>query len=401
MKKILILGILILASIPLVNAEEYTFSKDLTVGYTGEDVSALQSWLIVQGFDIPALSLGQAPKGYFGAQTKAALMRYQQSEQLPMTGYFGRMTRNRIHEREFKRTDARSPIINGVDAPTVLNVGETGTWKVRATDPQNGTLSYSVDWGEVISYPAATCPVGYACDAAGLNIPPPPPVQQDATFSHSYSSSRTYKVTFSVKNSLGLTTQSIISVNVVNPSASPLNIISPNGGETWEKGTSQTVRWNAPAYFRATYADITIIEYQYCPNNALCKFRPALTYPIAKNISINQNSFTWKVGDYIPEVMTMIYPPVYPTVPDGQYLVQICETGTNNCDTSNKPFTVSSVANPQVTKPNGGESWVSKTTQELRWNIPTSMSMSTRLDLLGPGRNILHQGSLWYYLCIG
>ncbi|MDE1975418.1 MAG: hypothetical protein KGI49_02835, partial [Patescibacteria group bacterium] len=40
------------------------------------------------------------------------------------------------------------PVISGISSPTVLQVGQTGTWSVNASDPQNGTLSYSVDWGD-------------------------------------------------------------------------------------------------------------------------------------------------------------------------------------------------------------------------------------------------------------
>ncbi len=40
------------------------------------------------------------------------------------------------------------PVISGVSGPTTLRVGETGTWTVQASDPENGTLSYSVIWGD-------------------------------------------------------------------------------------------------------------------------------------------------------------------------------------------------------------------------------------------------------------
>ncbi len=395
MKKYFIASsIAFLALVSVTAAQEYTFSKDLTVGFSGADVTALQSWLISNGFDIPAVSSGAAARGYFGSQTREAVRRFQESEGLPMTGYFGRMSRGRIHDRWGNRpTDSRSPVINGVDAPTVLNVGETGTWTIRATDPQNGSLSYSIDWGENLNYMMSACPAGYSC-TPNAGVASAPTVQQGSTFTHSYSEARTYKVTFIVRNSLGLSAQSTATVKVANSNVSPLNIISPNGGEVWTKGTTQNIRWNAPAYFRATYADITLVPYyqqctgQVCPMGAQTSgaqtsmmYPYHAPYPIAKNISINQNSFSWKVGDYIPEVMTMIYPPVYPTVPDGQYTIQICETGTNNCDSSDRPFTIKSNSIPQVTSPNGGEVWMANSSQYLRWSIPTGMDTMTRVDL--------------------
>ncbi len=94
MKKLVIASVLALAVV-LVGAsaaQAYTFSKYLTVGSTGADVSALQQWLIDSGFDIPSIKSGAAQKGYFGQQTKAAVVKYQASVGLPNTGFVGPLT---------------------------------------------------------------------------------------------------------------------------------------------------------------------------------------------------------------------------------------------------------------------------------------------------------------------
>src|SRR4051812_10512069 len=60
-----------------------SFTRDLTIGSTGSDVSALQNWLISQGYSIPA-----GATGYFGAQTKTAVARWQAHEGIsPAVGY--------------------------------------------------------------------------------------------------------------------------------------------------------------------------------------------------------------------------------------------------------------------------------------------------------------------------
>ncbi len=59
-----------------------SFTRDLTVGSTGADVTALQTMLGVS----PAT-------GYFGAITKAAVVAYQTSKGLPATGFVGPLTR--------------------------------------------------------------------------------------------------------------------------------------------------------------------------------------------------------------------------------------------------------------------------------------------------------------------
>jgi hypothetical protein len=68
------------------------FTRDLTLGATGSDVTALQNFLIGKGFTIPA-----GATGYFGAQTAAALSSYQAARGItPSAGYFGAITRARV-----------------------------------------------------------------------------------------------------------------------------------------------------------------------------------------------------------------------------------------------------------------------------------------------------------------
>jgi hypothetical protein len=96
------------------SASAYVFSNYLSVGSTGNDVVALQSFLVSKGFlTMPA----HVDEGYFGSLTKAAVVAYQASVSLPSTGYVGPMTIK------------------------VLNAGGTTT----------------------ASTGAATCPAGYSC----------------------------------------------------------------------------------------------------------------------------------------------------------------------------------------------------------------------------------------------
>jgi len=469
MKKYIILALVtITLSVAIASAQSYTFSNDLIMGSSGQDVVNLQTWLISNGYDIPAVSSGAASKGYFGSQTKMALINFQRAVNFPAFGFFGPMTRERLNggdnnnqnaslrvtspnggetwqtgttqyitwtgsqsalnqtgdiKLEFQvptcaqpgqpvncmiavrapltiatgvnlnsgsypwavgnyydfsanlpnsgisapvsdgqykiqicptnmngnaqcddsdnyftitsgTTNSQTPVINGVDAPTSLIINQTGTWTVRATDPQNGTLSYSVDWGDQY----LNVPQGYAAAAA-------PQYTQSTTFTHSYSNVGTYTVKFTIRNSVGLTAQTSSTVTVTNSNnqAGPLKIISPNGGEVWQKGTTQTITWTSPYYFRATTADLKIMQNYVCTTQ-VC---PAIAYApwtIATNIPINQNSYSWNVGSvmtYIPNASAGTYPvPSSPIVSAGQYTVQICESGTSNCDSSDNYFTI-------------------------------------------------------------
>jgi hypothetical protein len=67
----------------------YVFTRDLQFGMSGNDVQALQKFLIAHGYQIPA-----GPTGYFGAQTRSALVAFQKAHGIsPVAGYFGPKTR--------------------------------------------------------------------------------------------------------------------------------------------------------------------------------------------------------------------------------------------------------------------------------------------------------------------
>ncbi len=100
MKKALIASIatsaLVLGSFAMsaLSANAYVFSNNLSVGSTGADVTALQTWLSAQGYlTMPA----GVSMGYFGSLTKTAVKAAQAKLGLPTTGFVGPMTRNLLN----------------------------------------------------------------------------------------------------------------------------------------------------------------------------------------------------------------------------------------------------------------------------------------------------------------
>lgn len=76
-------------SVPATNGLE---ARDLTMGMSGDDVRALQSLLIAQGYPIPA-----GATGFFATQTRDALAAYQAKNNIvPSVGYFGTKTRTQM-----------------------------------------------------------------------------------------------------------------------------------------------------------------------------------------------------------------------------------------------------------------------------------------------------------------
>ncbi len=86
---------------PTTNTTPYikgSLYRDLTVGYSGEDIKVLQKYLNARGFVISKIGAGSPgfESNYFGLLTKAALIKFQASIKLPSTGYFGPLTRGYI-----------------------------------------------------------------------------------------------------------------------------------------------------------------------------------------------------------------------------------------------------------------------------------------------------------------
>ena len=66
-----------------------SFTRNLTIGSTGSDVTCLQNALIAGGYSIPA-----GATGYFGGETKAAVSAWQKASGVtPTAGYFGPRSR--------------------------------------------------------------------------------------------------------------------------------------------------------------------------------------------------------------------------------------------------------------------------------------------------------------------
>ncbi len=135
MKKVLIAtGVAFLALATIASAQGYTFNANLTVGSTGADVVALQTWLMANGYNIPAIASGAAAKGYFGSQTKTAVMAYQGAKSIPTTGFVGPLTRG------------------------ALNAGGGAASVGVATCPAGYTCT-----ANTTTPVAVVCPLGYTC----------------------------------------------------------------------------------------------------------------------------------------------------------------------------------------------------------------------------------------------
>ncbi len=113
-----------------------------------------------------------------------------------------------------------NPVIQGFTGPTTLRIDETGIWKIRASDPQNGPLSYKIDWGErkyKSAFDSITALANYG-------------FVQNATFTHTYKFVGEYIVSVTVRDNQGLTAKTTITVSVTTDEAEIGFDISPTTG---------------------------------------------------------------------------------------------------------------------------------------------------------------------------
>ncbi len=114
--------------------------------------------------------------------------------------------RSGVFEIKLNDTSAnKPPVISGVSGPVLLKVQETGTWTIRAYDPENKSLSYSVRWGDE---PTTTQSELNGAPAARV------PVQNLATFTHVYSQSGRYEPVFWIYDDLGQSAKTSMAVMV-------------------------------------------------------------------------------------------------------------------------------------------------------------------------------------------
>ena len=351
----------------------YNWEKNLRVGdgqridtgATGleADISALY---LVLGkyehlfdFDLvaqPGTAGSSMRTSYFSEQLASYVVQFQEKYRSEIltpnglvrgTGYVGVSTRAKLLRLYGCTVSSnRPPVISGLDAPTTLAVGEVGTWAVKASDPEGKSLSYSVVWGDEVSAGTlATSPM-----AERLFI-------QTATFTHSYGTAGVYTPVFYVKDADGQVAKTSASVRVGGGgNTSQIQVISPNGGESWQKGTTQTIKWqdNRPVSsckFDSTTGittcptpilyDLKLAPYYPPCTTGQCPLYEIQPYTIAN--SVNNSSYSWNVGSVKANwCLSGIDDASCPQMiaPDGSYTVQVCQTGTTTCDSSDSYFKI-------------------------------------------------------------
>jgi hypothetical protein len=129
-----------------------------------------------------------------------------------------------------------------------------------------------------------------------------------------------------------------------------LKLISPNGGELWQEGIVQQIKWESSS--EINNVDIKLlVPYMNTWSEV----------DIAKNLP-NTGSYSWKVG-YDINGKVIAGHPSYKILVSNIY-------GGQGGDESDAPFSIvksSSSLKPRIISPNGGEVWHTGSTYEIKW----------------------------------
>jgi len=117
----------------------------------------------------------------------------------------------------------------------------------------------------------------------------------------------------------------------MRPPIGKIAVLSPNGGETWQKGTTQTIKWNSNLVSipeQPIIYDISLVP--YCPSGQVC----ATYAPFAIAQGVSGSTYNWTVGKTASGG----------DIPAGQYKVTISSAANGSVtDQSDSAFTIAGI----------------------------------------------------------
>jgi len=171
-------------------------------------------------------------------------------------------------------------------------------------------------------------------------------------------------VTFATTTNGNGNTTRAVSLTITGPPSGSITVTSPNGGENWAAGTTQTINWTYTGN-PGSYVKIELLK----------GGKLNLTIYNSRSIgTAGSGSYSW---------------PIRSTLAGGSdYQVRVTST-TNSAytDTSNANFTITGPPPPSitVTSPNGGENWAAGTTQTIQWTYSGNPGSYVKIELLKGG----------------
>ena len=140
---------------------------------------------------------------------------------------------------------------------------------------------------------------------------------------YQFSSTRTGDVVYS--SDWKLITKNPFTSSSANVSSATITVLSPNGGESWQVGSTQTIKWsggqNPLEIMLETYEEGELVVKGW----------------VATNVNPSAGQYVWKVGDlFAKDSGTKIYL----NVSSAKYFIRVNDFKTGSLDRSNELFTI-------------------------------------------------------------
>ncbi len=254
-------------------------------------------------------------------------------------------------------TDASdAPFSIGGGSPiTVMSPNGGEQWQRGST--QNLTWQYTGDPGPFVKIEAlrgtkvlATVAPSYPIGAGGAGSYP-------LTFPYGTPLGSDYFIRVTSTSNVNDTDTSDAPFSVIPP----ITVIAPNGGEEWQQGSTQTIRWT---YIGDPGSTVKIEALR--GDTVLAVISPGI--PIGSGGSGSMNLTLPK------------------NAPAGaSYRIRISSTSNPvYTDTSDAPFSISANTSSSISvvSPNGGENWVQGSTQTIQWNYTGDPGPTVKIEAL-------------------
>jgi len=134
-----------------------------------------------------------------------------------------------------------------------------------------------------------------------------------------------------------------------------ITVVSPNGGEVWQYGTTHLVIWNG----------------NICENVRIELWKGGAFYSVVASSTPSTGTYPWAITNSI--------------IPGNDYRIKIFGLGLSTSpqgivyDFSDNDFTIGTGCFVKVTTPNGGELWAAGSTHAITWQSNTTLTLRIEL----------------------
>jgi hypothetical protein len=368
----------------------YSIDSNLSIGtrdrMTNGSVINLQAFLHGRGY------LKAEPTGYFGVLTMQAVKDFQRQTGLPVTGFFGPLSRERM---KLITCDLNDP------APQQLSISvrtdkdsytQDEPVNIFITAQNNTNIDRTLSWnsGCQTSYMIDDYDSGKntMCTMSLTSVVIPAHGIKTWTMTNTPANYRIPVGVHSVHGAVLNYGSSLTNIRVVASEGDKFKLTSPNVGQIWKLGEKKDITWSP--FISGETVDVQLLPHTNCAKDP-CPLMLIKPYDLGLKVPADR-VFSWTVGNNVESR----------DIPAGAYDVMVCLNGKPRiCDTSDAQIVIEASAQTsslRVLNPNGGETVKLGSTYSIQWTDGGTQYMAPNAGLRAPAPVDMYLRS--YIVCI-